>query len=57
MFDISENEGFELIKVGEYEAYVSEVTPPSTINGKLVSNLSYTIRNDIEGQEFGGRTI
>lgn len=57
MFDISENEGFELIKVGEYEAYVSEVTPPSNINGKMVSNLSYTIRNDIEGQEFGGRTI
>lgn len=57
MFDISENEGFELIKVGEYEAYVSEVTPPSNISGKMVSNLSYTIRNDIEGQEFGGRTI
>lgn len=57
MFDVSENEGFELIKVGEYEAYVSEVTPPSNINGKMVSNLSYTIRNDVEGQEFGGRTI
>lgn len=56
MFDVSENEGFELIKVGEYEAYVSEVTPPSNINGKMVSNLSYTIRDDVE-QDFKGRTI
>lgn len=57
MFDIGENEGFELIEVGEYEAYVSEVTPPSNINGKMVSNLSYTIRGDVEGQSFAGRTI
>lgn len=56
MFDVSENEGFELIKVGEYEAYVSEVTPPSNINGKMVSNLSYKIREDVE-QEFKGREI
>lgn len=57
MFDIGENEGFELIKAGDYEAYVSEITAPSNINGKMVSNLSYTIRGDIEGQEFAGRTI
>ena len=57
MFDISENEGFELIPVGEYEAYVSEVTTPSVINGKMVSNLSYTIRGDVEGQSSGGRMI
>lgn len=57
MFDIGENEGFELIKAGDYEAYISEVTPPSNINNKMVSNLSYTIRGDIEGQEYAGRTI
>ena len=57
MFDISENEGFELIPVGDYEAYVSEVTPPSVINGKMVSQLSYTIRGDVEGQGSAGRTI
>lgn len=57
MFDVSENEGFELIPAGDYEAYVSDVTTPSVINGKMVSQLSYTIRGDIEGQGAAGRSI
>lgn len=57
MFDIGENEGFELVEAGVYEAYVSEATAPSNINGKMVSNLSYKIRGDIEGQKFAGREI
>lgn len=56
MFDISENEGFELIKAGDYEAFVSEVTAPTNINGKMVSNISYKIREDID-QPYKNREI
>lgn len=56
MFDISENEGFELIEAGKYEVYVLKYDPISVVNGSEMTNLTFKIRRDID-QEFKEREI
>ena len=45
MFDISENEGFELIEAGKYEVYVLKYDPISVVNGSEMTNLTFKIIN------------
>lgn len=56
MFDVSENEGFELIEAGKYEAYVLKYDPISVINGVEMTNITYKIRSDVE-QKYKEREV
>jgi hypothetical protein len=49
--------GFELIEKGEYEAFISDTQIKQFQSGNHGIAVTFTIRDDIEGQRFGKRKL
>lgn len=49
--------GFELIEKGEYEAFISDTEIKTFNSGNAGIKVTFTIRDDIDGQKFGKRKM